>query len=120
MIFRSVLFPPSRLSQAEVLEMAEQIDNGLVQLAFARGLKFFQLNPSWYGFDPIHIRPSLWRPAWQEILDAHLGENEESGGVLEGIQLYLMAPERRQMFGVEQFTPQTGVTLPMGGRIWLF
>ena len=120
LIFRSILFPYCRLSLNEVLVMAERMDDGLAQLASARGLKYFKLNPSWYGIDPIHIRPSLWRPAWQEILHVDPGKKEESGCVLEGIRLYLMAPERRRLFGIEQFAPQPGVMLPKGGRIWLY
>ena len=120
LIFRSILFPRCRLSLNEVLARAEQIDNGLVRLASVRGLKYFKLNPSWYGFDPIHIRPSLWKTAWQEMLQVHPAENRESGGALEGLKLYLRAPESRRLFGIKQFTPQPGVMLPKGGRIWLY
>ena len=31
-----------------------------------------------------------------------------------------MPPERRWLFGVEQLTPQSGVALPSGGRVWLY
>ncbi len=103
-----------------MLVIAEQIDDGLAKLASVRGLKFFKLNPTWYGFDPIHIRPSLWKTAWHEILQIRPTGNKASGGALEGIKLYLMAPERRRLFGIEQFTPQPGVMLPKGGRIWLY
>jgi hypothetical protein len=72
------------------------------------------------GFDPIHIRPSLWKTAWQEMLQVRPVENKESGGALEGLKLYLRAPESRRLFGIEQFTPQPGVMLPKGGRIWLY
>jgi hypothetical protein len=120
LIFRSILFPRCRLSLSGVLAIAERIDNGLVQLASARSVRYFKLNPSWYGFDPIHIRPSLWRSAWQEILQVDPGKREESNWVIDGIRLYLKAPERRRLFGIEQFTPQPGVMLPKGGRIWLY
>ena len=38
----------------------------------------------------------------------------------ESLRLYFMRPERRWLFGVEQFTPQSGVLLPSGGRVWLY
>jgi hypothetical protein len=38
---------------------------------------------------------------------------------MEGVRLYLMAPERRLLFGIERFTHQTGIRLPKGGRVWL-
>jgi len=118
LLFRSILFPFCRLSLSEVLEAVEQANKGLEGLAASRSLRFFRLNPSWYGFDPIHFRPSLWRPAWQEILDA--GVSTGGGSLLEWLRLYLMAPERMRLFGIERFTPQSGVMLRQGGRVWLY
>ncbi len=120
LIFRTMLFPFSHLSLTDVIGKVEQLNALLAELAAARGLKFFRLNPSWYGVDPIHIRPSLWRPAWREILDAPAGGNPSGGSFLEGLKLYFMAPERRRLFGMEQCTLQSGVTLPRGARIWLY
>ena len=119
LVFRSILVPSCRLSLAQVLDAAERVNEGLTKLSAARGTKLFRLDPGWYGFDPIHVRPSIWRPAWQQILAApQAGSNGESP--VEGLRLYLMRPERRWMFGIEQFTPQTGVALPSGGRVWLY
>jgi hypothetical protein len=117
--FRSIVAPSCRLSLAQVLETAGRVDDGLARLSAARGARFFRLDPAWYGVDPIHVRPSLWRSAWQQILGA---PEVASAGVSagEGVRLYLMRPERRWMFGVEQFTPQTGVELSSGGRVWLY
>ncbi len=120
LFFRSILFPSSRLSLGRVLAAVEELNEVLAKVAAMRGLKFFRLKPSWYGFDPIHIRPKLWRPAWQEILDAPPAENSERRAPLEGLRLYFMKPERRRLFGVEQCTPQMGVELSAGGRIWLY
>lgn len=118
-VFRSILFPSCRLSLGQVLEIAGRVNAGLVELSAARGVRLFRLNPAWYGLDPIHIRPSSLRPAWQEILDARSAANG-SNSLLEGLTLYLMPPERRWILGVEQFTPQPGVALPSGGRVWLY
>ena len=119
LVFRSILFPSCRLSLDRVLEIAERVNAGIAELSAARGVRLFRLNPAWYGLDPIHIRPSLWRSAWQEILDAR-SATSESSSLLEGLTLYRMPPERRWILGVEQFTPQSGVALPSGGRVWLY
>lgn len=119
LLFRSILFPSCRMSLDQVLEIAECVNAGLVDLSTARGVRLFRLNPAWYGLDPIHVRPSLSRSVWPEILGARVAVSESSS-LREGLTICLMPPERRWILGVEQFTPQTGVALPSGGRVWLY
>ena len=71
LLFRTVFVPSCRLPLARVLADAERVSAGLEAIAARRGLRLVRLRPEWYGFDPIHIRRALWRPAWREIL---LGE----------------------------------------------
>jgi hypothetical protein len=118
--FRSIVVPSCRLSLVQVLETAERVNVGLAKLSTAYGARFFRLDPAWYGFDPIHVRPSLWRRAWQEILGAEAQASPRVPSVRESLLLYFMRPERRFMLGVEQITPQRGVPLPSGGRVWLY
>jgi len=119
--FRTVVVPQCRLSLAHVLDVAERVNDGLETIAVARRIHFFRLKPEWYGADPIHIRPALWRPAWQEIL---CGEARTPAGAAsppgEALRLYLLRPERQWLFGREQFTVQRGVPLALGGRVWLY
>jgi hypothetical protein len=118
--FRSILFPSCRLSFREILQAAEYVNDGLADLAAARSLTFFRLNPGWYGFDPIHIRPYQWRRAWQEILGVPPGARRNGSARLEGLRLYFTAPERQWLLGMERHTPQTGMKLRSGGRVWLY
>jgi hypothetical protein len=120
LLFRSILFPSCRLSQPEVLASAERIDAGLASLSARAAVRFFPLDPSWYGFDPIHFRPAVWRLAWEEILATGCGTRAGQASAFEGFRLYAMPPERQWLFGIERFTPQTGVALSAGGRVWLF
>jgi hypothetical protein len=118
--FRSVLSPSCHLSLTEVIERAERVNEGLVHLSASYRTRFFRLDPAWYGFDPIHVRPSQWRSAWQQILGAQPEGKSGSGSTIESVKLYFMRPERRWMFGMEQVTPQTGVALRSGGQVWLY
>jgi hypothetical protein len=118
--FRSILVPSCRLSLAQVLERAERVNAGLAGLSSAHGASLFHLDPGWYGFDPIHVRPSLWRQAWHQILGAESQAGPTGISTTESLRLYLMRPERRWIFGREQFTPQSGIALPTGGRVWLY
>jgi hypothetical protein len=116
-VARSLLVPSSRLSYAEAAVTAERVHAGLERLAQERGLRFVALNPSWYGLDPIHIQPSLWRGAWQDILGVSCDIRRSRA---EALRLYLMRPESRTLCGIEQRQPQTGTALSRGARVWLY
>jgi hypothetical protein len=116
-VVRSLFFPSHRLSFDALLATAERVNTGLQTLARARGARFVQLRPEWYGIDPIHIRPSLWRVAWQEILGA---SGRIARSRVETVRLYAMRPERQWLCGVEQRRAQTGARLRRGGRLWLY
>lgn len=116
--FRTAFYPPCRLSFADALEAAERVSEGLSVLAGRRGFRAVHLERDWYGFDPIHIRPSRWRTAWGQILGvAHEGPRTSVG---EALRLYAMRPERERLLGFERVTPQQGAPLPGGGRVWLY
>jgi hypothetical protein len=117
--FRSILVPSCRLSLAQVIDRSELVNEGLAKLSVAYGATFFQLDPAWYGFDPIHVRPSQWRPACQKILGAQ-PQKKSGGSAGESVTLYFMRPERRWLFGLEQWTPQSGLALRSGGQVWLY
>jgi len=114
---RSVFFPGCRLSQEEVLATAERVNAGLEQVATRHRARFVHLSPSWYGFDPIHIAPSRWQDAWQEILGVC---SPFQPSHLEAVRLYLTRPELQWLCGVEQRAPQTGTRLRRGARVWLY
>ena len=124
LVFRSLFAPQSRSSFAEIVDVAGRVNEGLASLAAARGLHFVRMRREWYGVDPIHIRPGLWRPAWQHILAGGLGpemlDRSRDGAWPEGLSLYFMAPERQWLFGVERHARQTGRVLPRGAKVWLF
>lgn len=120
LVFRSMLVPSCRLTLAKVIENAERVNEGLLRLSQMYGAKFVHLPPAWYGFDPIHVRPSCWRTAWQEILGESVPGSREVRSMVESVRLYLMRPERRSVFGIEQVTPQSGVALRPGGQVWLY
>ena len=114
---RSVFFPSCRLSFDALVATAEQVNAGLAELADANRARFLHLEPSWYGFDPIHIRPSLWPAAWQEVLGVSCPIPQSR---IEALRLYAMRPELQWLFGVEQRTTQAGAQLRDGGRVWLY
>jgi hypothetical protein len=118
LFFRSVLVPECRLSLDQLIDGLARVNEGLAGIASAHRLRFVTLRPEWYGYDPIHIRPSHWSTAWQEILGGHTLDRRTSWR--ERWRLYFMLPEREWLFGRELRRRQTGVSLAAGGKLWLY
>lgn len=122
LFFRTLFFPPCRLSRAEVVARVASVNNGLALLAQRLGLRIVRLQPDWYGLDPIHIRPSRWRAAWRDIL---MGPGDDSASVppfspREWVFLHQLPPERQWLMGWERVHPQTDRKLKHGGRLRLY
>lgn len=119
LFFRSLFFPRCRLPRDQAVETACRVNAGLARLAAARGVRRVPLDPSWFGWDPIHIRPAARDAAWRAIL-ALPPDLPCRGGWGEELALLLAPLERRSFWGVSRFTPQAGRALAAGGRVWLF
>ena len=118
LFFRTLFFPPSRLTHAEAVRRTEDLDAGLRLLAEAVGARFVEPDARWYHFDPIHIRPSRRIEAWSAILG--IDRPPERRNYLEAARLMLAAPERRALFGVERRKEQPAATLGDGIRLFLY
>jgi len=121
LLFRSVFFPRCRLTLDQTMRAGAEIEAGLQAIAANRGVSFLRLKHEWYGLDPIHIRPRMWKAAWEEIL---CGEHPAASGRRvpgrEAVRLYCLLPEQAAFLGRERHTPQRGVVLRRGGRVWLY
>lgn len=121
LFFRSLFFPPCRLSRDEAFARVDEVNAGLIQLAASRHLRLLPLRPSWYGFDPIHFRPAFWREAWNEILvGGGASRPNPRFSPAEWTRLHTLAPEKRWWLGYEAGTRQYGRRLRRGGRLWLY
>ena len=119
--FRTILYPSCRLTLEHVVARAEEVNEGLRDLARSRPVRFSKLNPGWYGLDPIHFRPGRWRDAWRGILLGSDPAGSASGlSVAEWVRFQLAAAERQTVFGRERLRPQLGTPLARGGRVWMY
>jgi hypothetical protein len=112
----TVIAPSCRLTLPEVVDRCEVVGAGLAAMAASRAVEYFELDPSWYGADPIHIRPRYWRLAWQQILGTTASVESSFA---ESLRLYSWRAEREWWFGRERLTPQAGRS-SSGARIWLY
>jgi hypothetical protein len=116
---RHVIVPSCRLTHDELQQRAALVNEGLRAIAAERGHRFVELESSWYGFDPIHIRHRDWRAAWSRILDVP-HDISWRGSLLEAVRLHLRRPQRQWFLGREVGRAEQGAPLPGGGRVWLF
>lgn len=65
---RTLLFPGSPLRYDGLVSTCERLNHGLHTLAERFDAVIQPMNPDWYGVDPIHIRTSLQRQAWAQLL----------------------------------------------------
>jgi len=120
---RTLLFPWSRISLAQALETARQLNRHVLELAAAFRAELIKPSPHWYGFDPIHIRGQQQREAWQRIFSAMrdgefppLAPHSFAGR----IQLLVQRPLRRRLFGIEQRRAQPTLRLRDGSWLSLY
>ena len=73
LMFRSILFPRSRLTLHDARSQAREVNQRLIELAESHKTTIFPVRSAWYGFDPIHLRWPLARAAWRAILSTATG-----------------------------------------------
>jgi hypothetical protein len=126
LLLRTVLYPACRLPFRTMRDRAVDLDERLRWLGSKRQVFLAEPRPEWYGFDRIHIRPTCWRTAWQQILalwstcSALANTTAEPLSLCDRIALRGLAPERRWLFRREQSTPQPAGRLPDGSTISLY
>ena len=69
LMFRSVLFPFSRLTLESVRQKTLELDEGIALLAEKYSLHVVRPQLDWYGLDPIHVRRRSQQRAFAEMLD---------------------------------------------------
>jgi len=70
LLMRTVLFPRCRLDLRTMIERARQLNEGVSSLAQRYGAHVVEPCPSWYGFDPIHIKMRHRSEAWKFFFTA--------------------------------------------------
>jgi hypothetical protein len=123
-VFRRLFFPGCRLTLAEALTRAAEVDAGLVDLAAARGLGLVVPETDWYGMDPIHIRRRCERRAWRSMCSAWaapplvIEDRLAPPAPVRGT--WRWRPERRWWFGVERRAAQPSRRLADGTTVALY
>jgi hypothetical protein len=120
---RSCFFVSCHLSLDELRRRAAVLDAKLRALCAERGVAAVEQRREWYGFDPIHIRARHQPAAWGEILAPWCDEpppDVPRPTRRHGLYLWLLPPERRWFFGIEQRRLQPAGRLPDGSTVAIY
>lgn len=120
---RTALFPRCRLSRAQAIQAARQLDDHLHATIQRRGLREVRPPPDWYGLDPIHIR---WRCQWRAWCTL-FGRNPHDvprlnvvRSAARAVYLKTIVPEHRWIFGYHQTRCAPQRRLADGSTVALF
>lgn len=123
-VFRTIFFPPSRLTLEHACELAQRTNEGLRNLSNELGAKLLKMPPTWYGIDPIHIRMRYRSAAWQAIVSAwNLPTDEPRVGVFprkNSMLINMAYPHERWFLGRHQTREQPSVTLSDGSVVAIY
>jgi hypothetical protein len=120
---RWLLFPGSRVTFADAMQRAREVNACLIALAARYRAVLRAPRIEWYGLDPIHVRRGVWSAAWCEILSA-TGEcgaaQRARGSWRRWWQLRRERPQSRRLLGIAQWREQPACTLRSGSAVSLY
>ncbi len=121
LFFRTLFFPKSRLTFADIRTRAGELNESLLALGERRKIPVIPVSGAWYGLDPIHLRRSSWREAWPTILSAwhdreSLGARPRSS-FARWAYLRSLAPAEHTFFGRQHRAAQPSGVLRDGTTI---
>ncbi|MCP4172355.1 MAG: hypothetical protein GY758_16450, partial [Fuerstiella sp.] len=108
-LFRSVLFPFSRLTLESVRQKTLELNRRIAVLARQHGLHLVRPHLEWYGLDPIHVCRRNQQAAFAEMLDPWDAPvcGESSSAVTSASR---PTAELRWVLGAERKTSQPSVS----------
>lgn len=122
--FRSLFVPGCGLSLGEVSARVVALNERVVALAAARGIRIVLPQRAWYGMDPLHVRRCRYRSAWRTVLEPFVASVENASFSrekrLESLWLETRRPAQVRRFGKTIDTRQPSARLRSGTIVSLY
>ena len=64
-----LLFPAHDLTFRAAVDRVIELDDRIRALGKRRGVVTIEMEPAWYGIDPVHLRRGCWPEAWGRLLE---------------------------------------------------
>ncbi|MCH8821892.1 MAG: hypothetical protein IH984_00135 [Planctomycetes bacterium] len=123
-IAKAILFPGHELTYEDAQSRLLEMDGILQELGKKHGAAMADLPGSWYGIDPVHIKRSLHKEAFAEILkvwsDSKMAEVNISSSLSRWVKLRIPRPHKWSFLGLERSNRQPAARLADGSRVWLY
>lgn len=112
----ALLFPGRRAPWPALLEQARELDERLRRLGRELDARLVEPEASWYGIDPIHLRRSRRREAWERLA----GAAGPPAAVPARVRLPLLGAETLRLAGRTLRIPQPAARLADGTTVALY
>jgi len=120
-LFRTLLFPRSRMTLEAARSGANQLNLQVRALARRHNCVLVEPHLDWYGVDPIHIQRRFYRRAWAMMLAGWSTRDELTNPVSNpavdlrtGWALPWSRPHYQRLWGIERRCPQPAVRFADG------
>ncbi len=121
---RSCFFPTSRVSYADMLVRATELNDALSGLGTKFGATLIEPRSEWYGFDPIHMTRSQRATAWREILSSWSCDERplriRCPSMARAARLWALRPAERRLWGRHKVSHQPALSFGRECRLWLY
>ncbi len=122
-MFRTMLFPSSRITWEQTLAFARELNVGLLDLAKKFSCSTITPQAEWYGFDPIHLKRSHTLNAWRTFFAPWREEDAAllaSGSLAHWLRLRSKRVHRQRFMRRERVTSQPILRYADGGTVSLY
>ncbi|HEV2853198.1 MAG TPA: SGNH/GDSL hydrolase family protein [Thermoanaerobaculia bacterium] len=115
----SLLFPGRPAPWPGLLDHARELDDWLRRLGREHGARLVEPQAAWYGLDPIHLRRSVRRQVWDDVLSLWFPDTP-AGPPPRRLRIPWFGAEELRLGGVILRTPQPAVLLEDGTTVGLY
>lgn len=122
-MFRTLLFPASRITWQQTWSYAQELNAGLLALAKNFSCQTITPQAEWFGIDPIHLRRARTLSAWRAIFAPWCDERPSfnaTGSLTHWARLRMARVHHQRFLRFERIAPQPAMRYDDGSSVSLY